>query len=208
MRIVRHDSTGPFGSAARLGSATKRTQRNEGARVPAVARRHVGPLEGTSFSRNGPDCAHRWRPRSIGRIVSSTLVAIVILDVPFDVGGAHDDSTISRLPAPPATPGSCFLRCEAMILPARTLYTCGRTDTTNMPRAIRRACRSFTPRHVRRVPAHHRRRILLKLRTPCCARNIDFIAHTRERVPRSLVKNLSIPGGNHLGSRPDRVISG
>lgn len=60
---------------------------------------------------------------SIGRIVSSTLVAIVILDVPFDVGGAHDDSTISPLLSGHSR--ILFLTArEAMILPARILYTC------------------------------------------------------------------------------------
>lgn len=104
--------------------ATMRTtvERRHATRLPAVARA-VRPLEDTSFSRN----VARLRPSpaassdSIGRIVSSTLLTIVILDVPFNVGGTNDDSTISPLEA---TPESCFLRRKAMILPARILYTC------------------------------------------------------------------------------------
>lgn len=68
------------------------------ARVPAVARalcwasrRHF------IFSKRARLRLSSAGTDSIGRIVSSTLVAIVILNVPFDVGGANDDSTISPL---------------------------------------------------------------------------------------------------------------
>lgn len=157
---MRRDSAALRSTAARLSRDNARTA--ERRRTSACCRSppSLGPLEGTSFSRNGPDCAHRWRPRSIGRIVSSTLVARSSSSTSLLTWVARTMIRRSLVPSrsSPATPGSCFLRRETMILPALTLYTCGRTDTTNMPRAIRRACRSFTPRHrPARPPRAHRR---------------------------------------------------
>lgn len=81
--------------------------------MPAVARA-VGPLsKALHFLKTGPTLCPAAGTGSIGRIVSSTLVAIVILDfVPFDVGGANDDSTIFASSLSRSTPGSCFLRRE------------------------------------------------------------------------------------------------
>lgn len=95
------------------------------------------PEKALHFLETGPDCAHCRRARLVG-FISSTLVAIVILNVPFDVGGANDDSTILPLFSR-ATPGSCFLRREAMILLARIFYTC----VTRRTGTIRDACRGF-----------------------------------------------------------------
>lgn len=123
------------------------SRRNEGEHECLLSLVPVGLLqEGTSFSRNGT----RLRPLpadSIGRIVSSTLVAIVILDVPFDVGGANDDSTISPLLSR-ATPGSCFLRREPMIVYSRASFTPDEENgfMTNILRAIRNVSRSFSLR--------------------------------------------------------------
>lgn len=61
------------------------------------------------FLETGPDCAHCRRARLVG-FVSSTLVAIVILDVPFDVGGAMIRRSRLFSPEPLQDPVSCDAR--------------------------------------------------------------------------------------------------
>lgn len=103
---------------------------------------------------------------SIGRIVSSTLVAIVILDVPFDVGGANDDSTISPLLSGHSR--ILFLTAQGDDLTcAHPLHLRGRTDTTNILCAIRHACRSLWSVMLRAPYVDRdRARILIKFYAP------------------------------------------
>lgn len=128
----------------------------------------VGLSKALHFLKTGPTA--RLTPAGtgpIGRIVSSTLVAIVILDVPFDVGGANDDSTISPLLLGHSR--ILFLTARGDDLTcAHPLHLRGRTDTTNILCAIRHACRSFTlpvMLHVRYVD-RDRARILMKFYEP------------------------------------------
>ena len=130
----------------------------------------VGLSKALHFLETGPTARLTPSPPgtgSIGRIVSSTLVAIVILNVPFDVGGANDDLTI--LPLLLGHSRILFLTARGNDLTcAHPLHLRGRTDTTNILCAIRHACRSFTLPVMLRAPYvdRDRARILMKFYAP------------------------------------------
>lgn len=130
-----------LGIPATMRAAAERRR----ARVPAVARAPLGPLEGTSFSRNGPDCG-RYRRRARARLVGSfrALSSRSSSSTSLLTWVARTMIRQSRLFSR-ATPGSCFFTARGDDLTcAHPLHLRGGADATNILCAIRHACRSFT----------------------------------------------------------------
>lgn len=119
--IVHHDSAGP-----RVSRRDNAQRGGTKARTSACCRSCCwAPRRYSSFSRNGPDCTHRrWaRARLVGsfRALSSRSSSSTSLLTWVARTMIRRSRLFSR-----ATPRSCFLRRERMILPARILYTCRR----------------------------------------------------------------------------------